>query len=415
MAQPDPWDSGGMAASLADAIRRQANTQAQIADDTMSKNRTGAVGATDPFQQLLQQIQSINVQATPMEQLMAQATGAANAQFEPLIQQLQAQMQSTERRGKQNMGQAKQMYGDLATDIAAELPQITQQSQQAQQQAESRYNQTQAQLQGEYNKQAEQQNALMQQLGIQAAAPEASQQAMDDQAYFQQQSQNDEAAAIQMLQEMGNADVSYNRQSADNTRLAGNNAAADIGAQLEQFMQQAGGQMSGLVAGKQGAIQQMLAQLQQQDAQRMQQQEESEYSRLMDMFNLQLKMQEMAQKENEVNPLFKGTNGPGGMANYLSEMYQGDSFTQQSITEAINDLMSHPDVIAGEYDTGEKDMYQQPIKNKINDQYLQDMLRRRMSEGDLDPNTPVLGGTQYSDYDINNAIAAMMAMMGKLK
>lgn len=415
MARPDPWDSGGMAASLADAIRRQANTQSQLAEESVSRNRTGAVTATDPFQQLLQQIQSINVQATPFEQLMSQAQGSASAQFDPLIQQLQAQMQATEQRGKKNMGQAKQMYGDLATDIAAELPQITQQSQQAQQQAESRYNETQAQLQGEYSKQAAQQNALMQQLGIQAAAPEASQQAMEDQAYFQRQSQNDEAAAIQMLQEMGNADVSYNRQSADNTRLAGNNVAADIGAQLEQFMQQAGGQMSGLQAGKEGAIQQMLAQLQQQDAQRMQQQEESEYNRLMDLFNLQLKMQQMSQREDTVDPLFKGTNGPGGMANYLSEIYEGDSFTQQAITEAINDLMAHPDVIAGEYDTGKKDMYGQPEKNKINDQYLQDMLRRRMAEGDLDPDTPVLGGTQYSDFDINNAIAAMMAMMGKLK
>lgn len=414
-ADPSPFSGGSdLAASLADAIRRQANTQAALAEDSMSRNRTGAVAAVDPFQQLIQQIQSITVAPTPYEQLLQQAQGSAGAQFNPLIEQLRAQMSATQQRGQRNQGTAKRMYGDLATDIAAQMPQITQQMQQAQQQTENRYNETQSALQGQYNQQAQQQNALLKQLGIQAAAPEASQQAMEDQAYFQQQSQNDEAAAIQLLQEMGNADVSYNRQSADNTRLAGNNVAADIGAQLEQYMQQAGGQLAGLESGKQSAIQSALAQLQQQDAQRVQQQEESEYSRLMDMFNLQLKMQELQQKENDVDPLFKGTNGPTGMSNYLAEAYGQDSFTSREITEAINDIMSSPEAIAGEYDTGQKDMYGQPQKNKVNDQYLIDMLRRRMAEGDLNPDTPA-SGTTFSDYDVNNAINALLAMMGKLK
>src|SRR5687768_13994775 len=153
MAEADPWDTGGLAASLADAIRRQANTQAKIADDKMSANRTGAVTAPDPFQQLIQQIQSINVEATPYDTLLRQATGTAGSQFDPLIQQLAAEMKSTEQRGQRNQSQAKQMYGDLATDIAAEIPQITQQMRQAQQSTEQQYNQTQEALQGEYNDQ----------------------------------------------------------------------------------------------------------------------------------------------------------------------------------------------------------------------------------------------------------------------
>lgn len=415
MAQPDPWDSGGMAGSLADAIRRQANTQAKIADDKVSANRTGAV-TVDPFQQLLQQIQSINVAPTDYNTLLQQATGTVGSQFNPLIEQLKAEIASTEQRGKRNQGQAREMYGDLATDIAAEIPAITQQMQQAQQATDAQYNQTQEQLQGQFNQQAGQQEAIMKRLGIQAALPEASQQARDDQAYFQQQSQVDEQAAKQLLQHMGQADTSYARQSADNTRLAGNNVAADIGAQLEQYLQTAGGKMSGLIAGRESGIQGMLAQLQQQDAQRMQQGEQQEYDRLMDMFNLQLKMQEMANKENDVDPLFKGTNGPSGMANYLSGVYgQDDAFTMSEITKAVNDVMSSPSAIAGEYDTGEKDMYGQPVKNKVNDRYLIDLLRRRMNEGDLDDKTPVMGGTQYSEFDINNAIEAMLAMMGKKK
>jgi hypothetical protein len=406
----------GTANSLADAIRRQADAQAMAAK---SKGMQAGGAPANPLDQLMQQIQSINVEATPYETLLSQATGAAGSQYNPLIAELQAEMSRTKQRGKANQAQAKQMYGDLATDIASEMPQITQQMAQASQETENRYNQTQQELQGQYNQQAQQQAELYKKLGIQAAGPEASQQAMEDQAYFQQQSQSDEDAALQLLKEMKNADVSYNRESAGNTRLAGVNAAQDIGAQLEEYLQAAGSKMAGLKSGRESAIQGMLAQLQQQDSQRMAQQEESEYDRLMDMFNLQLKMQEMQNKSGggQLSSLFKGTNGPTGASNYLGEIYgSGDTFTSNSIMEAINDVMADPSVIAGKYQTDQKDQYGQPMQNRVTDAYMQNLLRRRLSEGDLDPNTDTpLGATQFSNADVNHAINTLMAMMGKLK
>jgi hypothetical protein len=365
----------------------------------------------------MQQIQSINVVATPYEQLMQQAQGSAGAQYDPMIKQLQAEMAQTTKRGKANQSEAKGMYNALAQDIASEMPQITQQMAQASQETQNRYDQTQQALQGEYNEQAAQQAALYRKLGIQAAAPEASQQAMEDQAYFQQQSQNDEAAALQLLNEMKNADVSYNRQSADNTRLAGVNIANDIGSQLEDYLQTAGGKLSGLQAGKESAIQAMLAQLQQQDAQRVAQQEETEYDRLMDMFNLQLKMQEMAgdrSSDSVANQLFKGSNGPSGASNYLSEIYGGDSSTASGLMDMINSVMEDPAVLAGKYDTGQKDQYGQPITNKVTDAYLQKLLKDQIQNNQ--PSALQFGlAPQYDSFDINNAIAALMAYQGKLK
>jgi hypothetical protein len=409
MADPGIWDLGGTSNSLADAIRRQAASQAK-----QSKAKSGLVQTeVDPFQQLMQQIQSINVQATPYEQLLQQATGTAGSQFDPLIKQLEAEMASTKQRGQSNQKEARQMYNALASDIAGEIPEITNQMAAASKEAEGRYNATQQELQNQYSQQAEEQAALFKKLGIQAAAPEASQQAMEDQAYFQNQSNMEEADALQMLQEMKNSDVSYTRDTAQNTRLAGVNTAQDIAAQLEQYLQQAGGKMSGLRAGRESAIQGMLAQLQQQDSQRIQEQEEREYNRLMDMFNLQLKMQELAGKQSGANSLFKGTNGMSGPANYLSEIYgtQGDTFTSNAIMDAINDVMSDPTVIAGKYNSGETDQYGQPITNKVNEAYLEDLLRKRMSGAGQGP----LSGTQFSDLDIANAINALLARQGKLK
>lgn len=416
MAQPNPWDPS----SIADVIRQQAAAQAKQAGSSSGLVDTGNLsqGPADPLSQLMEQINNIRVQSTPMELLMQQAQGSAGAQFDPLIAELQGQMSATQNRGKANQGQAKQMYGDLATDIAAEMPQITNQMAAASKETQNRYDSTQAALQGEYSKQAEAQNALFQKLGIQAAAPEASQQGMEDQTYFQNQMQSDETAALQLLSEMKNADVSYNRQSSDNTRLAGVNAAQDIGAQLENYLQQAGGKLSGLKAGRESAIQSALAQLQQQDAQRIDSEEDQQYDRLMDMFNLQLKMQEMQGGAADQNALFKGTNGPSGAANFLGEQYGGgDTYSSNAIMDAINDIMQSKEAVEGNYDAGQKDAYGNPILTKTTDAKLQDMLRRRMSdEGQSDTSSLLLGGpTQFSSADINNAIAALMAYQGKLK
>jgi len=407
MAIPGPWDTSGTASNLADAIRAQAASQAKQA-----AQKSGLVDtSTNPLDQLMQQIQSINVAPTPYDQLLQIASGQASTQFDPLIQELQGQISATTNRAHKNEGQAKAMYNDLAKDIAAQMPEITNQLSQASQETEQRYNQTQQALQGEYNKQAEAQAALLKKLGIQAAAPEASQQAMEDQAYFQQQSKSDEANALDLLNEMKNADVSYNRQSADNTRLAGVNTAQDIAAQLEDYLQQANSKLSGLKTSKQSAIQSALAQLQQQDQQRIEKQENQQYQHLMDMANLQLRIQQMQQDAANKNTLFKGTNGPSGAANYLSEIYPTDNTTSSAILSAINDVMSDPNVIAGKYDSGQKDMYGQEKYNDVTNEYLIDLLRKRLSGEGQGP----LTATQYSTADINNAINALLAYRGQLR
>lgn len=422
MANPSPLNPD-FGTSIADAIRRQAAAQSKMAtmnsqaESHMSPALWDGGTSSNPLDQLMQQIQSINVKSTPLEQLMKQATGAAGSQFDPLIAELQGQMESTKQRGANNQNQARSMYNDLATDIAGQLPQITQQMQQASQETENRYNQTQQELKGQYDQQAQSQAELLKQLGIQAAAPDASQQAMEDQSYFQQQSQNDENSAMQLLSQMKNSDISYNQQSADNSRLAGNNVAQDIGSQLESYLQSAGSKLGGLKAGRESAVQGMLAQLQQQDGQRMQQQEQTQYSRLMDMFNLQLKMQEMQQKNapKPADPLFKGTNGPSGASNYLSEVYgSNDSFSSKAIMDALNDVMGTPEAVAGQYQSKEfKDSLGQPKMMDVTPEYMTDLLRSRMQNGDSE--NPLGSQTSFDNADINNAINALMAYMGRLK
>lgn len=411
MAKPGPWDLSGEATHLSDLIRKQSRNAARRQKKKKERSRP------NPLDQLMQQIQSIDVPETPFDQLLGQARSTASAQFDPLITELQGEMQRTKKRGRANQKEAHAMYNALASDIAAELPAITDQMARASKETQRMYDEAQAELKNQYDKQAEEQAALYKKLGIQAATPEATQQARDDQAYFQNQSTLDEKQSLQLLKEMKNSDVSYNRQSADNTRLAGNNIASDIGAQLEEYLQTAGTKLSGLKASKESAIQAMLSQLQQQDAERVQKAESQEYDRLMDMFNLQLKMQDMQSKAaaraaKNNGSLFKGTNGPTGAANYLAEIYgSGDTFTPDKIMEAINDVMGSKDMVAGKYQSDElKDSYGKGAMLRATPEYAVDLLRKRLKGG----NAP-LSAAQFSNYDINNAINALMAYMGKLK
>jgi hypothetical protein len=360
------------------------------------------------LQQLMDQINSINTPATPEDQLMSQATASAGAQFDPLIAQLKSQMSSTTKKAQGNEATAKQMYNDLATNIASELPGITDTFKQASDQTQQRYTDAQNQLQQQYDTQAQQQAALYQKLGIQAAGPSVSQQAADDQSYFQNQNKEDENNALNALQQEQNSDTTYNQQTVDNTKLAGNNAAQSIGSQLQDYLDQANSQLSGLDASKQGAIQSALGQLQQQDAQRVQQGNTQQYNQLMDLFNLQLKMQQMQDTEANQSQLFKGTSGPEGASNYLSGVYGNNDAMSSDIMSALNQVMGSKAATSGKYqDPTMKDQFGNPVTDNVNNQYLSAQLRKALQAEE--------GNQNVSSADMNNAINALYAYLGQLK
>lgn len=367
-------------------------------------------GSRDPFQQLLDQLHGINVAPTPVEQLLAQATSSASSQYDPMISQLKAEMDRAQTRGKQSQQEGRQMYGDLANTIASQMPEITNRMAQASQQAEGRYAQTQNELQNQYGNQAQQQAELFKRLGIQAAAPEASQQAMEDQTYFQNQLGSDKASALQALSQMGQADVAYNQQSSDNARLAGENLAGDIGKQLEDFLQVSGGKLSGLESSKNSAIQAMLGQLQGQDQQRMQQQENQEYNRMMDLFNLQLKMQQMQQdaEGKAQKPLWEGTKGLPGASNYLGEMYGTNNPQATFGMNLLKDFLDDPEVTSGQMPLGVKDSLGQEKSGKATPEYLSQLLRQKAQ-------SPDYSYAGFGDTDITNLINALMAYYGELR
>src|ERR1700754_1830312 len=258
----------GTANALQRAIDKQAEAMRAGANPTNSPSMAvgGSLYQASPLdllqQQLNQQLAQIPDYTTPTDQLRQQAEAQMNSQYDPLIQALQQQIQQTTSRATKNEGQAKDMYNSLAQGLAADIPQITQQAKAAQDETSNRYSQASQQLQNEYKTQANDQQDVLQRLGIQAAAPEANQQASTDQAYFQQQNDLSKQQALDAQQQQQASATNYQQNLSDTSRQAGLNTAQDIASQLEDYLQGANSQLGGLQAQRSSGIEALLGQLQ---------------------------------------------------------------------------------------------------------------------------------------------------------
>lgn len=356
------------------------------------------------FDQLQNQLHGIQVAPTPLDILKRQASATVGAQYDPQIEALKREMGSTEKRAKKNQKSVKGMYKALGSDIDSQMAAIGHQFDQAESEANSRYADAKNALQGSYNEQAANQDAVLRRLGIAAAEPDANQQMNADQAYFQQQQSSDKRQLLDALAQMEGADKSYNRQSADNAVLAGTNRAADIGTQLEDYLQQAGGQLTGLMSGKESAVAAMLAQLQQSDAQNVHQQEQDAFNRIMALnrFQLDIAKQQAANQPQAPESLFKGTTGLSGMTNYLAELYPDNTGRATDISSLVEEVLRDPTVVSGKQRIPGAYNGQDALVD-MTPEYIMNLIRKRGLKDHM------------SGSDINNAMNAYLAYAGKLR
>lgn len=364
--------------------------------------------------QLQRQLSGIQPHTTPLEELQKQASAQVNAQFDPQINQLLRDMGSTKNRATKNEGQVKDMYNSLSQDFTNQLPDIQQQMQSQQNAVASQYSDAKNNLQQQYDQQKNDQQNVLQQLGIQAAAPDSMNQAATDQSYFQQQNQLSQNQALDQLTTQGNADQNYTRDIANSSRLEGTNAANDIASQLESYLQNAQGQVSDLKGAKSSSLAALVQQLQQQDSQNAQSQYNNQFDQMMqlnnfqrgltndqnqnqmDQYNLLLKQMQMQQQNQPQSP-FKGTSGMTGMSNYLSQQYPDNPNEASALSSLVASVLSNADVQMGKRQDG---MNTAPITNE----YLIQLLRNNAEkQGVTNP------------MDINNAIDALLAYKGQLR
>lgn len=399
------------ASSLAEMIERQA------VDQKAQANAMPGGGAPNPVQGLMDQFtsqyNSINVPSTPFEELQRLASSQVNAQFDPMMQMLQQQMDSTTKKGKANQGEARDMYGALSRDFLSQIPEMTQQFAAQDQETNSRYDNAQAELEKMYGQQANQQQAILQQLGITAAAPDASQQARDDQSYFQGQMELEQQSAMDQLNSQQGAAQNYQQNLGDTTRIAGENAAQDIGRMLQEYLGQANTQMGGLQSQKSTALGSLLSQMQAQDADRVAKEEQQQFDNLLAMSRFQMDAAgQMADSENNVAGLFGDvTTGLQGAQTFLAEKYPGQDLLASNLMQQINDVLANEDVVRGKFqlDPGTKDGRKGPTYSDVGQEKMLDLLRAEFER----ENAQQPG--RYGTADINTTLNAMLAYLGKLR
>jgi len=403
---------GGLGTSIAETIERQANAQKAAA-----QKASPAPAPVNPIDRLMQdfnsQYQSINVTPTPIEQLRAMAEQQVGAQFDPMIAMLKSQMGQKTERANRGAGEAREMYGALSKDFLNQIPQMTQQFAAEDAETNRRYDSAQQQLQQQYQGQQQQQNALLRQLGIQAAAPDASQRSMEDQSYFQGQMETDQQQALNAMNQQQMAAQNYQRNLGDTTRVAGENTAQDIGRMLEEYLDQANQQMGGLQAQRGSALSSLLQQMQTQSADRAAKEEQQQFENLLNMSRFQLDAAKAAQQASgsPQDMLFKGTTGLSGAQNFLGQQYQSSPIKASGIMEQLNAVLANPDVVRGKFELspGDPALGKAPTYSDVGQEMMMDLLRSQMEKA----NQQEPG--RYQSGDINNAINALLAYMGKLR
>lgn len=441
-------DLGGTSAagSLAEALERQGAVQRRMSEENVTNvfgpgsNQLSQMPVpqqmpqSDPVGDLLkglfQNYNSINVAPTPLEQLQKMAEQQVGAQFDPVIAALTQQMGQKQKRGKASQSEARQMYGDLATDFLSQLPQITQQFAAEDAATNQRYDNAQQQLQDMYGQQSKAQNAVLQNLGIQAAAPDASAQAKADQQYFQGSMESEQQAALNALQQQELAQSNYQQNLGNTTRVAGENTAQDIGRMLEDYMDTANTQMTGLKGQRGSALSTLLQQLQSQDASRVSNEEQQQFQNMMALSNFQLdaarlnadteaqRMNMLLKQQDMMNQgsggqdqLFKGTSANSGALNFLSQMYPDQPIMASNLMTQINDVLANEDVVKGKYvlNPGDPALGKGPTYADVDQNYINNLLRREFEQENMQ------NPGRYSPADVANAIDALMAFMGKLR
>lgn len=397
------------AGSLAEAIERQANAQKKQAQ------AKSGVAASDPISSMMndfmQQYNSINVPTTPIEQLRKMAESQVGAQFDPMIELLKNQMGQKQATGKRSMGEARDMYNALSSDFLGQIPELTQQFAAEDKETNSRYDSAQSQLQSMYGDQSKQQDAVLKQLGIAAAAPEASAQANTDQKYFQGQMETDQQASLNALNEQQLAAQNYQQNLGDTTKVAGENTAQDIRQQLADYMDQANQQMGGLQSQRGAALATLLQQMQGQDADNAAKQEQQQFDNLLAMSRFQLDAAKAQGKAGASDSLFKGTSGLPGAQNYLAQQYPDSPIIASNLMSQLNDVLKNKDVANGKFmlTPGDPALGKSPTYSDVGQEKMMELLRAEIAkENQSQPG-------RYNTADINNAIAALQAYLGKVR
>lgn len=242
------------------------------------------------FNQLLQGLQSNAPKMPSPEEILLQATKTAASQYDPQISAIRKEMGITKGRAGRNKAELGAMYGGLADSYGGDVKASKKQYAAYRKQQKADLKDLQGELAGDYSDSVTAQNKEFQDLGVEAAAPEAAAGQNKDLQYLEKMAAVEGGAQANALNLQGAADESYYREGRGIAGLEGSEAKRDLMAQLSDYLQQRGGDLSGLQGQKKSAIEMLKAQLNQQAAEQQSKYAESTWDNLYKLAGLRMQM-----------------------------------------------------------------------------------------------------------------------------
>lgn len=182
--------------------------------------------------------------------LQQQAQSAANAQYDPIIGNLQNQMNISQQRADRNKGYVDSMFQGLSNSLQGDVPKINQTFDAGKQKTQNEYTQLQNSIQGQYADTQNAQNDVFNRLGIQAATPDIAPRQAKDQAFFENMAKSAGQTQQDALNLQQNGAVDYTNRGSQIARAEGTQRQADITNQLNDLLQGYQGQIGSNVQAK---------------------------------------------------------------------------------------------------------------------------------------------------------------------
>jgi hypothetical protein len=312
---------------------------------SMIDQLTAELNAPPTTAELLEQLQQLQDPSRYMQDegsLAEQARRLVSAQYDPLIAGLEAQMGSARTRADRSKTELGRMFGALSSDLQGDVPEIQQMYTEDKAQSQQMYDQLQQQTRDQYAQTAADQQAMMQQLNIEAAAPEVLAEQNRDRDYFTQLAAQDAATEQTALGKEERGAVNYTQQGSQIARSEGTSRQADVMAQLEDLLAQYGSQIGAQQVAKNSAYLSTLGELQSGSRESAMSQAQRDFDNYISMIQLGRSLD----KDSTANQS-SVVKSPADVANRALNMGLGQAGAQNIQDIFMSAIGSDPQILSG--------------------------------------------------------------------
>lgn len=331
--------------SFLDAIKR-GNKQGQdlingntLKRVTAARNRTAQKasgggsggGGLDDITQLENMLTQFGGMGAPdLSSLKAELQKAISSQYNPQITNLQNEMGQAKKRAAGAKRDLGALYGDLANYYTGQLEPTKKRGESYKKEAKQSGDALKQSITDDYAQRLREQVDMYKQLGIEAAAPSATEGQMADQANQMAVADNTSTAEQAALTQEEAADMAYWSEGAGIAKNEGADQQAMLEQQLQDYLNKQSGQVALLKGQKDAAYHQAVFNLQQQAAESASKQQNELWNRMLELAKLKMSMANASGGGGGSGSV--PTKGLLGATSFLGDQRLSDFF-QKSISE----------------------------------------------------------------------------------